>query len=110
MPKRSALGEFEQRILLSIVRLGVEAHAVRIARTLEDLGRRSVARGALYTTLDRLENKGFVRWSVDTETPERDGLPRRLFKVTAAGMKALHSSREALREQLQGLNEVLGES
>ncbi len=110
MSKRAALGEFEQRVLLAIVRLGAEAHAVRIARTLEDFGQRSVARGALYTTLDRLENKGFVRWSVDTDTPERDGLPRRLFKVSAPGMRALHSSREVLRKQLEGLNEVLGGS
>jgi len=77
------LGEFEQLLLLAVVRLGPEAYGLDIARELEARAGRTVSRGALYTSLDRLEDKGLVRWKVVSGTPERNNLPRRLYTVTA---------------------------
>ena len=94
MGKAPYLGEFEQQMLLVIVRLGDEANGAEIARELERRAGRRVSRGALYTTLDRLEDKGLVRWTTVPGTEARDGLPRRLLRdgrghrrVKAAGRR-----------------------
>ena len=58
------LGEFEQLVLLTILRLGDDAWAVDVARELEARAGRQVSRGALYTSFDRLENKGLLRWKL----------------------------------------------
>ena len=101
------LGEFEQLLLLAILRLGTEAYALDIARELEVRAGRSVSRGALYTSLDRLEDKGLLRWKPAAGTPARNGLPRRLYTVTAAGLTALRASRSTLRRMWRGLEELL---
>jgi len=97
------LGEFEQQLLLVILRLGSEAYAPDIARELEDRAGRRVSRGALYTTLDRLEKKSLVRWRVAAGGVERDGLPRRRYAVTTGGVAALRAARSVLQELWQGL-------
>jgi DNA-binding PadR family transcriptional regulator len=103
------LGEFEQLLLLAILRLGTEAYALDIARELDVRASRSVSRGALYTSLDRLEDKGLLRWKPAAGTPARNGLPRRLYTVTAAGLTALRASRRTLRRMWRGLEELLEE-
>ena len=104
------LGEFEQLLLLAVLRLGAEAHAPDIARELETRAGRTVSRGHLYTTLDRLEDKGLLRWKLAPGGAVRDGLPRRLYTVTAAGTATLRESRDILRRMWRGLDDVLGES
>ena len=103
------LGEFEHLLLLTVLRLGSTAHGVDIARELEERAGRRVSRGALYTSLDRLETKGLLRWKVAAGTPARDGIPRRLYAVTPAGLSALRASRDVLRRMWQGLDPVLKE-
>ncbi len=103
------LGEFEQQILLVILRLGPGAHAPDIARELESRAGRRVTRGALYTTLDRLETKGLVRWKLAPGGSAREGLPRRRYIVTSAGLAALRTSRDVLHRLWQGVEHVLGE-
>jgi DNA-binding PadR family transcriptional regulator len=103
------LGEFEQLLLLAVLRLGADAYGVDIARELEARAGRAVSRGALYTSLDRLEDKGLLRWKVVVGTPERSGLPRRLYTVTDAGLAALRASRNTLRRMWRGLEGVLKE-
>ena len=106
------LGEFEQLLLLAVLRLGPEsggAHAPDIARELEARAGRTVSRGHLYTTLDRLEDKGLIRWKLAPGGAVRDGLPRRLYSVTAAGIAALRESRDVLRRMWRGLEDALGE-
>src|SRR5207249_7408361 len=76
------LGEFEHLLLLTVLRLGSAAHGVDIARELEERAGRRVSRGALYTSLDRLETKGLLRWKLVAGTPARDGIARRLYTVT----------------------------
>lgn len=103
------LGEFEHLLLLAILRLGTDAYGVTIARELEAHAKRRVSRGALYTTLDRLEAKGLVRWKIDAGTRERGGLPRRCYIVSARGIAALRESHQTLHRMWQGLDDVLKE-
>jgi len=109
MPTPAYLGEFEQLLLLAVVRLGDGAYGLDITRELEARAGRMVSRGALYTSLDRLEDKGLVRWKAAEGTPARNGLPRRLYMVTPAGMAALRASRETLRRMWQGLDRLFKE-
>jgi len=101
------LGEFEQQLLLVILRLGDEAYGPDIGRELERRAGRRVSRGALYTTFDRLEDKGLVRWRTVPGTEARDGLPRRLYSVTAAGIAAVKAAREVVRRLWDGLDSRL---
>lgn len=98
------LGEFEQQVLLVIVRLGDEAFGPAVALELERRAGRRVSRGALYTTFDRLEDKRLLRWRTVPGTEARDGLPRRLYSVTAAGLAALRAAREVVRNLWDGLD------
>jgi PadR family transcriptional regulator, regulatory protein PadR len=101
-------GEFEQMVLLSILQLEGEAYALAVLRELDASTGRRVSRGALYKTLERLEEKGFVEWEVEDATPGRGGHPRRRFKVTPEGVFALQTSRDALHRLWHGLEDVLG--
>jgi PadR family transcriptional regulator PadR len=109
MGKAPYLGEFEQQMLLVILRLGDEAYGPEIARELERRAERRVSRGALYTTLDRLEDKGLVRWRTVPGTEARDGLPRRLYSATAAGIAAVRAARDVVRRLWNGLDARLKE-
>jgi DNA-binding PadR family transcriptional regulator len=102
-------GEFEQMVLLAILRLEGKAFALSVLRELDKRAGRRVSRGALYKTLERLDDKGLVEWEVEETTPGRGGHPRRRFNVTAEGVRALQSSRDALHRLWQGLESVLGE-
>jgi PadR family transcriptional regulator len=105
----ASIGEFEQLLLLAILRLDTGAFGADIARELDERADRQVSRGALYTSLDRLEQKGLVRWSLAPGTPERDGLPRRSYVVTPRGIAALSDSRARLRRMWRGLEHLLKE-
>lgn len=105
---KSALGEFEQTVMLAILQLGDHAYAPNIAQHLEATIDRSVSRGALYSCLHQLERKGFLRWRVDAPTPERGGHARRFYQVSARGLRALRISREAQLMLWRGLEGILG--
>jgi DNA-binding PadR family transcriptional regulator len=100
---RDTLGEFEQLLLLAMVRLGDEAYGVTIRQEVEERTGREVAIGALYTSLDRLERKGFVRSTMSAPTEERGGRSRRCFRIRPAGANALRQSRERLARMWDGL-------
>src|SRR4030095_3364268 len=97
------LGEFEQLLLLTVLRLGTDAFGTHIARELDQRAGRSVSRGALYISLDRLEDRGLVRWKVASGTAARNGLPRRVYAVTPAGVAALRGARAAPAPAWRGL-------
>jgi len=103
------LGEFEHLLLLTVLRLGSEAFGVAIARELEARAGRRVSRGALYTSLDRLEDKGLLRWKTAAGTAERGGLPRRLYHLTPSGVTALRESRDLMKRMWRGIEHLLNE-
>jgi PadR family transcriptional regulator PadR len=102
------IGELEQLLLLAILQCGEDAYTVSIRRVLADRCRRRIARGALYTSLDRLEAKGLVSSRMGEPLAIRGGRARRYFTVTAAGIKALRSTRAAVANLSLGLESVLG--
>jgi PadR family transcriptional regulator, regulatory protein PadR len=104
MPSREYLGEWEQIVLLATLRLDKNAYGVPIRREIEKRTKRPVSIGALYSTLDRLETKGYVRSWVGDPTPERGGRSKRYFRVEPLGMSALARSREALVTMWEGLD------
>jgi PadR family transcriptional regulator, regulatory protein PadR len=103
------IGELEQLILLAILRLGPDAYGVSIGRELEAQAGRRLSRSALYTSLERLEGKGFVRWKLESGGPERHGLPKRTYLVQPRGIAALRTSQRVLRRMWRGLEHILKE-
>jgi DNA-binding PadR family transcriptional regulator len=101
------LGELEQQLLLIVLRLGEEAYANPIRDMLASAAGRDLARGALYTALERLEVKGCLRSTLGDPLPERGGRPRRYFTVTAAGLRALRQSRRVWLGLWKGLESKL---
>jgi PadR family transcriptional regulator len=103
MNKVETLGEFEQLVLLAIVRLSGEAYGSTIREEIEERTARSVAIGALYTALDRLERKGYVSSAMSDPTPQRGGRAKRYYRLRPAGAAALRRSREALTSMWAGI-------
>jgi DNA-binding PadR family transcriptional regulator len=101
------LGEFEYAVLLAVLHLDEGAYAVPIRELIEDRTSRPVARGALYTGLDRLEAKGCLKSRMGDPSDERGGKARRYYTVTAAGMKALRATHEAMASMTRGLETIL---
>jgi len=106
----TSLGEFEQVVLLAVLRLADEAYAIPIREEIRARARRRVARGALYTALERLEEKGLLSSRMGEPRPERGGRARRYFTVTARGLSALRGSRRAMLELWRGLEALLEKS
>jgi PadR family transcriptional regulator PadR len=103
------LGEFEYAVLLAILQLD-DPYAVPIRALLEERTGRPVARGALYTALERLEAKGCVRSRMGDPTDDRGGKPRRYFTVTPAGMRAIRTTHGAFANLTRGLEALLERS
>ena len=111
MAGREHLGEFEQIVLLAILRLGQEAYGVPIRLDIEQRTGRAVTVGALYRTLDRLEDKGYISSVFSDPIPERGGRSKRYFSVRPRGLRTLRASRQALSAMWEGLEKmVLGGS
>jgi DNA-binding PadR family transcriptional regulator len=104
MTPAAHLGEFEQLILLAILRLGDDAYGVTIRAELAERAGRTVAPGAMYTALDRLEAKGMVRSRMGEPTPQRGGRAKRYVTVTAAGTKAIARGVRAYERMLDGVD------
>lgn len=105
MAKGEFLGEFEQLVLIALLRLGDEAYGMAVRREIEERAGRDAAIGAVYATLDRLEEKGLVRSRLAPAGDERGGRVKKCFTMTAAGSRALERSQQALRHMLAGLPE-----
>lgn len=99
-----SLGEFEQIVLLAILRLENIAYGVTIRAEIAACTGREPAPGALYTALDRMEDKGFVRSWLGEATPQRGGRAKRYFAVTKAGRAALINAQRAYQRLLEGLD------
>jgi DNA-binding PadR family transcriptional regulator len=104
------LGEFEYAVLLAVLHLGDDAYAVPVRELIEHRTGRPVARGALYTGLDRLEGKGCLKSRMGDATDERGGKAKRYYTVTQAGLKAIRATHGALASMTKGLESILERS
>jgi PadR family transcriptional regulator PadR len=102
-----SLGDFEQIVLLAILRVGENAYGVPIRAEIAACTNREPAPGALYTTLDRLEEKGMVTSRLGDPTPRRGGRAKRFFTVTASGLAAVTQAQRSYQRLLKGLK-ILG--
>lgn len=107
MKRTGYLGELEQMILLAVLQLDGEAFGANVLQELSERVGRTVSRGALYVTLDRLEEKGMLTSQLGDPTPRRGGKPKRYLTVTRAGLAALRRSRTAWMRLWEGLDSVL---
>ena len=106
MPKGTYLGDFEQLVILALMRLGEGAYGMTVRRELEETADRRVSLGAIYATLDRLEDKGLVSSFLGAPGKARRGRAKRFFKVQTAGRKALQASLASLDRMRRGVDEL----
>jgi PadR family transcriptional regulator PadR len=108
MKKTANLGDFEQVLLLAILRTQREgAYGVTIGQEIGRHTARKPAPGAIYTTLERLEQKGYVSSAFGEATAERGGRAKRYYSVTDDGLKALRQAQQDYHNLMQGLNLLL---
>ncbi len=105
LPKR--LGEFEQIVLLALMRLGDRAYGVTIRLEAEARSKRAVSLSAVYTTLERLEKRGLVESFIGEPSPERGGRRKKHFRMSPAGEQALAESYRMFRRMTAGLETEL---
>jgi DNA-binding PadR family transcriptional regulator len=101
------LGEFEYFILSSAARLGEDAYGAAMRQDIETLTGRQCSIGALYTTLDRLEQKGFIKTWMGEPTPERGGRAKRMVRITAKGIREAQEFYKAIASVSVGAAWVL---
>jgi len=102
MGRRDSLGGFEEVVLLAVMRLGAESYGVTIRREIEERTGRDISLGAIYPTLDRLEDKGLVTSWMGEPTGERGGRSRRHFQLLPAGREALRRSHKEMAAMWAG--------
>jgi PadR family transcriptional regulator PadR len=110
-PAGSVLGEFETILLLAVLHLteqSQDAYGSAIRDEIETRTGRVVPRGSIYITLDRLEDKGLLMSREGGTSQARGHRPKRIFKVTPAGVRAVKSSVTTLARMQRGLEAVLG--
>ncbi len=104
MARTESCGQFEQLVLTAVLTLDDNAYGVTIHRKVEELSApKSVTLGAIYVTLDRLEDKGFLSSWLTEPTAERGGRAKRCYKIESAGQTAL---KEAVQTARRMLNEL----
>lgn len=109
MSVQAPLGEFEVVVLMAVMHVGGDAFGSAIRDEIEQRTGRTVARGAVYITLDRLEDKGLLASKLGESSARRGGRPKRFFRVTAAGVKAVKHSVSQLARMHKGLEPLLGD-
>ena len=109
MAKVDSLGQFEQLVLTAILSLSDNAYGVTIHQKVEELAQpKSVSLGAVYVTLDRLEDKGFISSWLSDPTPERGGRSKRHYQLQALGERALQESIAAAQRMFAAIEESWG--
>ena len=105
-----SLGQFEQLVLAAILSLRDKAYGVTIHEKAAQLAApKSIALGAVYVTLDRLEDKGLISSWLSDPTPERGGRSKRLYRLEALGERALEESAETARRVWETVTEIWGD-
>ena len=98
------IGVLEHHILSAIIRLRADAYGVKIRQIVGERTGRDLAIGALYTTLDRMEKKGFVSSWMGDPTPERGGRRKKYYKLEAEGIRAWEAFRAEATSMWKGLS------
>lgn len=106
-PVQGYLGEFELIVLLAVLGLQDDAYGVTIREALERETSRDVSLGAVYKTLGRLEDKGYVSAHLGDPTPQRGGRRKKLYRLEPLGSRALKQSVADLRRLVRGLGRAL---
>jgi len=101
------IGEFEQVVLMTVLRLGDGAYGATIRNEISERTGRDVSLSAVHTTLERLEDKKLLRSRVGDPTPQRGGRRKRFFSLSAAGEQALQASWQRLKKAAEGLEPLL---
>ena len=96
MGSGTALGPFQQQVLYVLLHLGEKAYGMSIWQELEERTGEAKTIGAVYSTLERLERRGFVSSRMGDPTPERGGRAKRYYSITGAGEQALRESERVL--------------
>jgi PadR family transcriptional regulator PadR len=110
MADRDSLGEFEILVLLGTLRAGDDAYGVTIRRQIAERTGREVSRGAVYVTLERLEQKGYLESHLGGASPRRGGRRKRLYRLRAPGREALRAALDRLSRMSEGLEPALERS
>jgi len=103
MKRAETVGQFEQLVLTAVLALDADAYGVTIHVTVSELAARAVRLGAIYVTLDRLEDKGFVSSWLSDPRPERGGRARRHYRLEPAGRRALRESTETAKRMYESV-------
>jgi DNA-binding PadR family transcriptional regulator len=104
-----SLGQFEQLVLTAILALGDNGYGVTIHAKVEELSKpRTVARGAVYATLDRMEDKELIASWLSEPTPERGGRSRRHYRLEKTGEKALRETAKIAQRLIEIIAQGLG--
>ena len=103
MPRSDHVSDFELYVMLAIAALGDAAYGVTIATRIGDRTRRDVSLGAIYATLGRLSDKGYVLFALSEPEPIRGGRARKLVSLSAAGWRALRVTTESLDRMRDGV-------
>ena len=101
------LGEFEQLVLLALLRLRENAYGVTVRQEIAQKAGRNVSLGTVYKTLERLEAKGYIASRVGNPTPERGGRRKKFYRIEPLGNRALSHSFETLRRMAKGIGKKL---
>lgn len=109
MPRSPAgsLGQLELTILLAVARLAQDAHGLAIRRDVSARTRHDYSVGAVYTTLQRLEDKGFLSSRTTAPVPVRGGRSRRQYALTTAGRRAMRDAQHKLASIWAGVGSPL---
>src|SRR5438309_11427888 len=103
-----SIGQFEQMVMTAILSLRDEAYGVSIHEKIQRLAKpRKTSLGAIYVTLDRLEDKGYVKSWLTDPTPERGGRSKRCYHLEALGERALQESAATARRIWETVEEAL---
>ena len=105
--KGGTLGDFEQLVLLGVLRLADGAYGAAIRQEIHARSGRDVSINAVYTTLDRLEGKGLLRSWEGAPTAQRGGRRRKFYALTPAGAAALKQAYRAFTAMAHGLHSRL---
>ena len=104
MSKGRYLGEFEHLVLLALLQLEADGYGIAVRDLIEERTGRRVGIGSVYSTLDRMQRKGWLVSTTAPPEPVRGGRTKTLYSVTTQGLQALQASRQMVARMTRGLD------